>query len=121
MSEIRDNPPQGESKRRKYERIDPPQSQTYTHNDYTVGWVCALEIELIAALEMLDEVHGNPPQPFTDHNVYHLGSIAGHNIVIAGMAQAGNVIAATVVTQMRMTFPMSNLACWLALGVVSRL
>jgi nucleoside phosphorylase len=115
MSETRDKLSLRESKKRKYERIDPPQSQTYTHNDYTVGWVCALEIELIAALEMLDEVHGNPPQPSTDHNVYHLGSIAGHNIVIAGMAQAGNVIAATVVTQMRMTFP--NVRFGLLVGI----
>jgi hypothetical protein len=41
-----------------------------THNDYTVGWICPLEVEQIAALEMLDEEHERLPQPPTDHNVY---------------------------------------------------
>jgi hypothetical protein len=27
------------------------------HDDYTVGWICPLEVEQIAALEMLDEEH----------------------------------------------------------------
>jgi len=26
-----------------------------SHEDYTVGWICPLEVEQIAALEMLDE------------------------------------------------------------------
>ncbi|KAL5339858.1 ankyrin repeat protein [Aspergillus crustosus] len=75
------------------------------HTDYTLGWVCPLELELIAALEMMDEEHEKLSQPPKDHNVYHLGSIAGHNIVIAGLWQAGISGAATVVAQMRMTFP----------------
>jgi len=75
-----------------------------THDDYTVGWICSLEVEQIAAMEMLDQEHERLPQASTDHNVYNLGSIAGHNIVVTGMYQAGNNPAATVVTQMRMTF-----------------
>ena len=75
------------------------------HDDYTVGWICPLEVEQIAALEMLDEEHERLSQPPTDHNVYTLGNIAGHNVVIAGFYQPGNNSAATVVTQMRMTFP----------------
>lgn len=93
----------------------PKPLSTYKHHDYTVAWVCALEIELIAALEMLDETHGSIPQPPTDHNVYHLGSIAGHKVVIVGTAQAGNVIAAGAVTQMRMTFP--NVRFGLLVGI----
>ncbi|RAL08509.1 ankyrin repeat protein [Aspergillus homomorphus CBS 101889] len=85
-------------KRPKYE-------PTFTHADYTVGWICPLQIELVAALEMLDEEHTKLPQQPADHNVYHLGSISGHNVVIAGMWQTGNTTAATVVAQMRMTFP----------------
>ncbi|PKY07006.1 purine and uridine phosphorylase, partial [Aspergillus campestris IBT 28561] len=77
----------------------------FTHEDYTVGWICPLEVELIAALEMLDEEHEGLPQPPSDHNVYNLGSIAGKNVVIAGLWKPGNNAAATVVTQMRMTFP----------------
>ncbi|KAF7118130.1 hypothetical protein CNMCM5793_007523 [Aspergillus hiratsukae] len=90
-----------------------PRRKKLTHDDYTVGWVCPLEVELIAALEMLDEEHAPLPQPPTDHNKYYLGSIAGHNVVIASLPQAGNVPAAAVVTQMRIRFP----SVWFALLV----
>ncbi|KAH8649393.1 ankyrin repeat protein [Ilyonectria robusta] len=80
-------------------------SKNLSHDDYTVGWICPLEVEQIAALEMLDEEHHRLPQPPTDRNVYTLGSIAGHNVVIAGLPQADNKAAAQVVTQMRTTFP----------------
>jgi len=69
-------------------------SKKLTHDDYTVGWIYPLEVEQIAALEMLDEEHEHLPQPPTDHNVYNLGGIAGHNIVIAGLHQPGNNPAA---------------------------
>jgi len=88
---------------------------TKSHKDYTVGWICPLEVEQTAALEMLDEEHEALPKPPTDHNVYTLGSICGHNVVIAGLHQPGNNPAATVVTQMRMTFP--NLRFGLLVGI----
>jgi hypothetical protein len=76
------------------------------HDDYTVGWICPLEVEQIA------EEH---ERLSTDHNVYNLGNIAGHNVVIVGLYQPGNNSAATVVTQMRMTFP--NLKFGLLVGI----
>ncbi|KAL4780700.1 purine and uridine phosphorylase [Aspergillus varians] len=85
------------------------------HRDYTVSWICPLEVELVAALEMLDEEHEKLSQPPTDRNVYHHGSISGHNIVIVSQWQAGNNTAATVVTQMRMTFP--NIRFGLLIGI----
>jgi nucleoside phosphorylase len=85
------------------------------HEDYTIGWICPLEVEQIAALEMLDEEHERLPQLPTDHNVYSLGSIDSHNVVIAGLHQPGNNPAATVVTQMRMTYP--NLRFGLLVGI----
>jgi nucleoside phosphorylase len=88
---------------------------TKSHEDYTVGWICPLEVEQIAALEMLDEEHERLPQQPADHNVYSLGSISGHNVVIAGLHQPGNSPAATVVAQMRMTFP--NLRFGLLVGI----
>ncbi|KAH6714520.1 hypothetical protein BKA61DRAFT_550129, partial [Leptodontidium sp. MPI-SDFR-AT-0119] len=90
-------------------------SKKLSHEDYTVGWICPLEVEQIAALEMLDEEHERLPQPAMDHNVYSLGNIAGHNVVIAGLHQPGNNPAATVVTQMRMTFP--NLRFGMLVGI----
>ncbi|KAF4633060.1 hypothetical protein G7Y89_g5056 [Cudoniella acicularis] len=86
-----------------------------SHGDYTVGWICPLEVEQIAAMEMMDEEHERLPQPPTDHNVYSLGNIAGHNVVIAGLYQPGNSPAATVVTQMRMTF--QNLGFGMLVGI----
>lgn len=81
----------------------PPKS--LSHDAYRVGWICPLEVEQIAAMDMLDEDHDSLPQMPADHNVYKLGSINGHNVVIAGLPQMGNCPAATVVAQMRMTFP----------------
>lgn len=90
-------------------------SKVLSHEDYTVGWICPLEVEQIAALAMLDEEHDRLPQVPADHNVYNLGSIAGHHVVVAGLPQPGNDSAATVVTQMRMTFP--NLRFGLLVGI----
>ncbi|VUC31568.1 unnamed protein product [Clonostachys rosea] len=82
---------------------------------YRVGWICPLEVEQIAAMDMLDEEHDSLPQKPADHNVYKLGSINNHNIVIAGLPLTGNCPAATVVAQMRMTFP--NLRYGLLVGI----
>ncbi|KAF7533969.1 hypothetical protein G7Z17_g13438 [Cylindrodendrum hubeiense] len=66
-------------------------------------------------MAMLDEEHEPLPQKPADHNAYKLGSINNHNIVVAGLPQTGNCSAATVVTQMRMTFP--NLRYGLLVGI----
>ncbi|KAE9566034.1 hypothetical protein CGMCC3_g17791 [Colletotrichum fructicola] len=90
-------------------------TQERSRDDYKVAWICPLEVEQIAAMEMLDEEHPALPKPPADHNVYSLGSINGHNIVIAGLHQPGNSPAATVVAQMRITFP--NLRFGLLVGI----
>ncbi|KAK3179202.1 hypothetical protein K4F52_009322 [Lecanicillium sp. MT-2017a] len=82
---------------------------------YQVGWVCPLEVELIAAMDMLDEEHEPLTQIIVDSNVYKLGSINSHNIVVAGLPMAGNITATAVVTQMRMTFP--NIKYVLLVGI----
>jgi nucleoside phosphorylase len=76
--------------------------------DYTVGWVCAMDIECAAAQEMLDEEHcaleRNPTE--NDENLYTLGSIGGHNVAIVCLptGRIGNNPAAVVATQLRATF-----------------
>ncbi|KAF5522531.1 hypothetical protein CGCA056_v006519 [Colletotrichum aenigma] len=89
--------------------------QGRSRDDYTVAWICPLEVEQIAAIEMLDEEHTILPKSSADHNVYSLGSINSHNIVIAGLHQPRNCPAATVMAQMRMTFP--NLQFGLLVGI----
>src|SRR5436190_2033757 len=77
-----------------------------SHQDYTVGWICALPTELAAAIAILDEEHPPLPQNPQDNNIYTLGRVAEHNVVIACLpvGQVGNNNAATVATQMRYSF-----------------
>jgi len=48
-----------------------------------VGWVCALRIKLAAAQKMLDEEHQVLPQDANDSNIYTLGRMGKHNVVVA--------------------------------------
>ncbi|XHG00593.1 hypothetical protein AWENTII_004026 [Aspergillus wentii] len=77
-----------------------------SHNDYTVGWICALPLEMAAAKVMLDKPHPKLSQPRHDHNAYTLGEIGGHNIVIACLPNGvyGTTSAAIVADQMLSTF-----------------
>ncbi|KAJ5020842.1 hypothetical protein J3E73DRAFT_395168 [Bipolaris maydis] len=88
--------------------------------DYTVGWVCALPIELAAAQEMLDEEHPDlkPDASDNDENLYALGSIGGHNVVIVCLpaGQIGNNPAAAVAMQMRATFKKIRFGLMVGIG-----
>lgn len=74
--------------------------------DYTIGWICTLSKELTAATAILDDIHANLPRLGDDINAYTLGSIGGHNIVVASLPlrRVGNVSAATVATHLANTF-----------------
>lgn len=54
-----------------------------TRDDYTVGWICALPLEMAAASVMLDEIHDDLPMQPNDHNAYVFGRIGKHNVVVA--------------------------------------
>jgi nucleoside phosphorylase len=89
-------------------------------DDYTVGWVCALPVELAAAQEMLDEEHHDLERDLydNDENLYALGSIGGHNVAIVCLpaGRIGNNPAATVVTQMRATFKKIRFGLMVGIG-----
>ncbi|KAF2818148.1 Pfs, NB-ARC and ankyrin domain protein [Ophiobolus disseminans] len=76
--------------------------------EYTVGWMCALPVELAAAKAMLDEKHEDAIRKVgdNDENVYCMGSVAGHNVVIVCLpaGHIGNNPAAAVATQMQTAF-----------------
>src|SRR5215469_7694619 len=93
-------------------------SEHLSHHDYTVGWVCALPKELIAAAAMLDETHPDLPRPSNDHNAYTLGRISGHHVVLACLpkGEIGNNNAATVATQMIATFPSIKFGLMVGIG-----
>ncbi|KAJ5393377.1 uncharacterized protein N7487_011018 [Penicillium crustosum] len=44
------------------------------HDDNTVGWICALPLEMAAAQVLLDEVHEDLPVQANDDNAYTLGA-----------------------------------------------
>jgi nucleoside phosphorylase len=76
------------------------------HEDYTVGWICALPIAKAAALGMLDEHHENLLSPSWDTNNYSFGRFGDHNVVIACLpsGMTGTISAARVATRMLSTF-----------------
>jgi nucleoside phosphorylase len=88
------------------------------HEDYTVGWVCALPIELAAAEEMLDEEHDTPECDAHDTNIYTCGRIGEHNVVIACLpeGQAGTNSAAAVAVQMKSTFSSTRFGLMVGIG-----
>ncbi|KAI0802623.1 nucleoside phosphorylase domain-containing protein [Xylaria sp. FL0064] len=86
-------------------------------NDYTVGWICALHIEMAAAKCMLHNVHEGLGKSSDDSNTYIFGSICGHNIVIACLPAVGYGTnnAAIVASHMRRTFP--SIRTFLMVGI----
>ncbi|CAI7609051.1 unnamed protein product [Penicillium glandicola] len=89
---------------------------TYNREDYTVGWICALPIELAAAEAMLDYFHETPPMDPGDHNTYVLGSLGYHNVAIACLSEYGTTNAATVANNMSRTFPSLQLRLMVGIG-----
>ncbi|KAI1870317.1 uncharacterized protein JN550_005245 [Neoarthrinium moseri] len=86
---------------------------------YTVGWICAVGTELVAATAFLDEEHDAlEQQPSTDNNTYILGRIWKHNVVIAALPhwQYGLVSAATVARDMLRSFPNVRLGLMVGIG-----
>ncbi|KAE8362703.1 hypothetical protein BDV27DRAFT_15755 [Aspergillus caelatus] len=78
--------------------------------EFQVGWICALPVEAAAAKEMLDENFGAPDeQDGMDSNIYTLGRIGKHYIVIACLpaGQYGNTAATIVANNMIRTFSKS--------------
>ncbi|PMD62017.1 purine and uridine phosphorylase, partial [Hyaloscypha bicolor E] len=91
---------------------------TLRYEDYTIGWICALQVEVLAAMFMLDEKHsGTFSGKVGDDNDYIAGTVGGHNVVIVGLPKKsiGNVSAASLVSQMRQSFP--NLRYGLMVGI----
>lgn len=85
---------------------------------YTVGWVCALPVELAAAQEMLDEEHDPPQYGAHDSNIYTCGRVGEHNVVIACLphGQIGTHSAAAVAMQMRQSFTSTRFGLMVGIG-----
>ncbi|KAI1439483.1 hypothetical protein F5Y02DRAFT_425549 [Annulohypoxylon stygium] len=89
-------------------------------NNYTIGWICAVHTEYVAALEFLDEEHEEDIDfvGHNDNNTYTLGRIGKHNVVIASLPhwQYGLVSAATVARDMVRSFPNVRIGLMVGIG-----
>jgi nucleoside phosphorylase len=96
-------------------------SNSLRSRDYTVGWICALPLELAAAKAMLDEPHPTPSDHFQngkDGNTYSFGRVGKHNVVIAVLpaGRYGNNSAATVGTLMSCAFQCLQFCLMVGIG-----
>ncbi|GKT65304.1 LOW QUALITY PROTEIN: G-protein beta WD-40 repeats containing [Colletotrichum tofieldiae] len=86
--------------------------------DYTIGWICAISTEYVAARSFLDSVH-DPPEYVAPHdsNEYTLGQMGKHNVVIAVLpdAEYGLSTASAVAKGMLNSFP--NIRAGLMVGI----
>ena len=77
-------------------------------DNYLVGWVCALPIEVAAAKATLDRIHDNllPNRNADDNNSYIFGDIQGHNVVLAYPSSGvyGKTSVAGVVAHLHTSF-----------------
>ncbi|CRG91472.1 Ankyrin repeat domain-containing protein 50 [Talaromyces islandicus] len=87
--------------------------------DYTVGWICALPIEFAAAIKMLDEEDEDLPHgSCIDADLYTLGRIGEHNVVVACLpaGQIGTNSAAAVAVNMKSKFRSIRFALMVGIG-----
>jgi nucleoside phosphorylase len=88
-------------------------------SDYTVGWICAITPEYVAAQTFLDEKHEGPEYVSpNDNNHYTLGKIGRHNVVFAILpdGECGTASAATVATHMLHSFPNVRIGVMVGIG-----
>src|SRR5467141_108519 len=86
--------------------------------EYTVGWICAVHTEYVAAQAFLDKEHGRPEELSpNDNNDYTLGEIGGHKVAIAVLpgGEYGISSAASVARDMLHSFP--NIRIGLMVGI----
>lgn len=90
------------------------------NESYTVGWIAALAHEAAAAKAALDDFHGRAPltQNLQDQNLYVLGRIRGHNVVIASLPAGviGTIAATTTAMHMLASFPAIKIGLMVGIG-----
>lgn len=80
------------------------------HHKYTIGWITAITTEYVAAKAFLDKEHDRRLRYglfANDNNIYTLGEMGKHNVVIAQLPKGeyGIAAAAIVARDMARTFP----------------
>ncbi|CAG7932945.1 unnamed protein product [Penicillium olsonii] len=88
-------------------------------NEYTVGWICALATEYVAAQVCLDEIHDRSAYlPSHRKNDFTLGRIGKHNVVISVLPESeyGTSSAAMVAEDLIHDFPNIRLGLMVGIG-----
>jgi nucleoside phosphorylase len=91
----------------------------FNPSDYTVGWICAIKTEYVAAIASLDEKYDRPTKlPSADQNDYTLGRIRDHKVVISvlPMGEYGLSSATQVAVSMTHAFPNIRIALMVGIG-----
>ncbi|CAG9955408.1 unnamed protein product [Clonostachys rosea f. rosea IK726] len=86
---------------------------------YTIGWICAITTEYVAAQAFLDEEYEGPESVSTnDNNNYALGKIGKHNVAIAVLphGEYGISSAASVARDMLHSFPNVRIGLMVGIG-----
>jgi nucleoside phosphorylase len=80
---------------------------THPRESYSVGIICALDVEKAAVEATLDAEHKRLPKPVGDDNSYSFGRIGAHNVVVACLPAGvmGTVSATAVAKDMMCSFP----------------
>ncbi|KUL83283.1 hypothetical protein ZTR_09154 [Talaromyces verruculosus] len=87
-------------------------------NKYAIGWTCAITTEYVAAKAFLDKEHESLEYgSANDNNIYTLGEMGKHNVVIAQLPKGeyGIAAAASVARDLICTFP--NIRIGLMVGI----
>ena len=92
--------------------------QSLQNEDYTVGWICAIATEHVAAQVFLDEKHDRPEHVHLhDYNDYTLGRIGRHNIVIAVLPDGEYGISSATMVATDMLHSFLNIRIGLMVGI----
>lgn len=87
-------------------------------NDYTVGWICAITTEYVAAQAFLDEEHEGPAHlPSRDSSDYTLGRVGKHNVVIAVLPMGSYGIASAARVAENLLHGFQNVRFGLLVGI----
>lgn len=87
--------------------------------EYTLGWICALQEEFDCACRMLDDEYEGPEtSELNDNNTYVFGSIGGHYLIIGCLPAGvyGTSPATAVAKDMARSFPNLRFALMVGIG-----
>lgn len=85
---------------------------------YTVGWICAISTEFVAAQALLDETHDGPEHvAIHDNNSNVLRRVGKHNVATAVLPDGEYGLSSAAITARDMVHSFSNIRIGLIIGI----